>query len=92
VDASIWRRDAGYSRRACDCRSTLYNHALIPGGQPSCIARDGQTAFMGASGGHPRGVNMLLLDGSVSLVVSTINAKVWKEFAGIGSGQYTGER
>jgi len=47
---------------------------------------------MGASGGHPRGVNMLLLDGSVSLVVSTINAKVWKEFAGIGSGQYTGER
>jgi len=87
VDGSVWRGDAGSSWRACDYRSTLYNHALNPGGQPSCIARDGQTAFMGASSGHTRGVNMLLLDGSVTLVVPTINPKVWKEFASVGSGQ-----
>jgi len=87
VDASVWRGDAGSSWRVGDYRSTLYNHALIPGGQPSCIARDGQTAFMGASSGHTRGVNMLLLDGSVTLVVPTINPKIWREFASVGSGQ-----
>ncbi len=85
VDNSVWRGDAGSSWRMGDYRSTLYNHALIPGGQPSCIARNGQTAYMGASSGHPRGVNMLRLDGSVTLVVPTINPKVWKEFANVGS-------
>jgi len=85
VDGSVWRADAGSSWQACDYRSTLYNHALIPGGRLSCIARDGQTAFMGASSGHTRGVNMLLLDGSVTLVVPTIDPKVWREFAAIGS-------
>ncbi len=71
----------------CDYRSTLYNHALPPDGQPSCIANDGQTAFMGASSGHTRGLNMLLLDGSVTLVVPTIDSKIWREFAAIRSGE-----
>jgi len=85
IDASVWRGDAGSSWRACDYRSTFYNHALAPNGQPSCIAQDGQTALIGASRGHTRGVNMLLLDGSVTLVVPTINPKVWKEFGSVGS-------
>jgi prepilin-type processing-associated H-X9-DG protein len=84
-DTSAWRGDAGSSWRDCDYLSTLYNHALLPNGQPSCIAADGRTAFMGASSGHTRGVNMLLLDGSVTVVVPTINAKVWKEFASVKS-------
>jgi prepilin-type processing-associated H-X9-DG protein len=84
-DTSLWRGDAGQSWRMCDYRSTLYHHGLLPNGEPSCIALDGQTAFMGASSGHTRGVNMLLLDGSVRLVVPTVDAKVWKEFAAIGN-------
>jgi prepilin-type processing-associated H-X9-DG protein len=40
---------------------------------------------MGASSGHVRGVNLLLLDGSVSLVTPAIDPKIWKEFARIGS-------
>ena len=69
------RGDAGSSWIAADYRSTLYNHALTPNGRPSCIADDGRTAYMGASSGHVRGVNVLRLDGSVSLVVPTIAAR-----------------
>ena len=46
---------------------------------------DGESAFMGASSGHVKGVNLLMLDGSVKLVVPTIDPKVWKEFAAVSS-------
>jgi len=49
------------------------------------MAMDGQTAYMGASSGHTRGTNLLLLDGSVKLIVPTVDIKIWKEFARIGS-------
>jgi prepilin-type N-terminal cleavage/methylation domain-containing protein/prepilin-type processing-associated H-X9-DG protein len=75
--------DAGSSWNSADYRSTLYNHALVPNHRPSCLAVDGQTAFMGASSGHVRGVNLLFLDGSVSLVTPAIDPKIWKEFARI---------
>jgi type II secretory pathway pseudopilin PulG len=76
---------AGSSWNWADYRSTLYNHALVPNQKPSCVAIDGQTAFMGASSGHVRGVNLLLVDGSVSLVTPAIDPKIWKEFARISS-------
>jgi len=38
---------------------------------------------MGASSGHVRGVNLLMLDGSVKLVLPTIARPVWTEFASI---------
>ena len=44
---------------------------------------------MGASSGHVRGVNMLLLDGSVTVVRPTIDPKVWKEFARINPPERT---
>ena len=75
--------DAGSSWIASDYRSTLYNHALPPNGRPSCIADDGRTAFMGASSGHVRGVNLLRLDGSVTLTVPSIAPKVWRDLAAI---------
>jgi hypothetical protein len=84
LDRSAWRGDAGSSWRSCDYRSTLYNHAAPPNAHPSCVAVDGQSARMGASSGHQRGVHLLLLDGSVTLVRSAIDEKVWKEFARIG--------
>lgn len=82
-DAADARDDAGSSWIASDYRSTLYNHALPPNGRPSCIARDGQSAFMGASSGHVRGVNLLKLDGSVTLTVPSIAPKIWRDLAAI---------
>ena len=38
---------------------------------------------MGASSGHVRGVNLLRLDGSVTLTVPSIAPKVWRDLAAI---------
>ncbi|MGP0069538.1 MAG: DUF1559 domain-containing protein [Isosphaeraceae bacterium] len=84
-DPSVWRGDAGSSWTAAGYRSTLYDHALPPGGQPSCLAIDGQSAYVGASSGHVGGVNLLLLDGSVPLIRTSINPKIWREYATIGT-------
>jgi hypothetical protein len=81
ADRSAWRGDAGSSWRTCNYRSTLYNHALKPNGHPSCVALDGQTAYMGASSGHVSGVHVLSLDGSVSVMRPTIDLKIWRELA-----------
>jgi prepilin-type processing-associated H-X9-DG protein len=85
LDPLAWRGDAGSSWAIADYRSTLYNHGLPPQGSPSCIASNGQAAFMGASSGHTRGLNLLMLDGSVRLLTPTINLRIWREFAAIRS-------
>jgi hypothetical protein len=77
--------DAGSSWFLADYPSTLYNHSLAPSAPLSCMAMDGQAAYMGASSGHTRGTNLLLLDGSVKLIVPTVDIKVWKELARIGN-------
>jgi hypothetical protein len=84
TDTSIWRGDAGSSWVRSDYRSTLYNHALRPGDQPSCLSADGRSAFMGASSGHVAGINLLLMDGRVTVVTRAIHPKIWKDFARIG--------
>jgi type II secretory pathway pseudopilin PulG len=84
-DPAVWRGDAGSSWRFSDYRSTLYNHALRPNGRPSCVARDGKSAFIGASSGHVRGIHLLMLDGSVKLIRPSIDPVVWREFATIGA-------
>ncbi len=76
-----WRDDAGSSWVVSGYRSTLYNHALQPGSPLSCVALDGESAYMGASSGHIRGVNLLMLDGTVKLVLPSIDSKVWKDLA-----------
>jgi prepilin-type processing-associated H-X9-DG protein len=86
---SGWRGDAGSSWAWADYRFTLYNHALLPDARPSCVASDGKSAFMGASSGHDRGVNLLLLDGSVTVVRPSIDPKVWREFARINPPEPT---
>jgi prepilin-type N-terminal cleavage/methylation domain-containing protein len=86
-DASAWRGDAGSSWSWSDYRHTLYNHSLPLSSRHSCLAIDGQTAFMGASSGHVRGINLLLLDGSVNVVTREIDPKVWKDFAAISPRQ-----
>ena len=79
-----WRGDAGSSWVSAGYRTTLYNHALQPGSSLSCAALDGQSAFMGASSGHNRGVNLLMLDGSVKIVLPSIDSKIWRGFAAVG--------
>jgi type II secretory pathway pseudopilin PulG len=86
-DTSAWRGDAGSSWSWSDYRHTLYNHSLPLSSRHSCLAIDGQTAFMGASSGHVRGINLLLLDGSVNVVTREIDPKVWKDFAAISQRQ-----
>jgi hypothetical protein len=83
LDTGRVRNDAGSSWIGSNYRSTLYNHALTPNGRPSCIADDGRSAFMGASSGHVRGVNLLRLDGSVTLTVPSIAPSVWRDLGAI---------
>lgn len=78
-----WHGDAGSSWVMADYRSTLYNHSLAPNAPLSCLAADGQSAFMGASSGHVRGVNCLILDGSVRLILPSIAPPVWTELASL---------
>ena len=78
---TAWLGDAGTSWVECTWRSTLYNHALTPNAEPSCIADDRRAAFMGASSGHVDGVNLLFLDGSVRTFTPQVNPKVWREWA-----------
>jgi prepilin-type processing-associated H-X9-DG protein len=86
TESARWRGDAGSSWVSSDYRSTLYNHALRPNGQPSCIDGGGKGAFVGASSGHIAGVNLLFGDGHVAVMSSSIDGKIWREFARIGSG------
>jgi type II secretory pathway pseudopilin PulG len=81
--AAAWRGDAGKSWAAAGWQSTLYNHALAPNGAPSCIADDRRTAFIGASSGHVRGINVLICDGSVRLFTPTVDLKIWRDWARI---------
>jgi hypothetical protein len=83
---AVWQGDAGCAWTVADYRSTLYNHALRPNAPLSCLAIDGESAFMGASSGHVRGVNLLMMDGSVKLLVPSIDPTVWREFASISTG------
>jgi len=87
LDNSIgpWRGDAGSDWAEAAWRSTLYNHALMPGSPaPSRIAVDGGTAAIGASSAHPNRINVLLLDGSLRVVTPTINPDVWRALATTG--------
>ncbi len=73
-----WKGDAGSSWSEVGWRSTLYNHAIRPGGSPSCIADDGRTAMMGASSAHPNRINVLLLDGSLRGVTPSMDLNLWR--------------
>ena len=89
VDAD--RDDAGRSWVELGWRSTLYNHAMAPGGAPSCIAEDGESALMGASSGHVAGVNVLLMDGGVRTFTRTTDPALWRAFGSVGHDVDAGE-
>lgn len=89
--SGAWRGDAGSSWTVANWASTLYTHALPPGGAPSIIAEDGRTASMGASSGHVEGVNVLRCDLSVTTVTTRVDLKVWKALAELGEPEIAPE-
>jgi len=84
-----WRGDAGSSWDQAGWRSTLYNHAMLPGSKISCLARDGRSALMGASSGHVAGVNLLMFDGSARRVAWSVDPKVWRGYGSVGDQSKT---
>ena len=80
-----WRGDAGSSWKQADWRSTLYNHAALPGSRISCLARDGRSALIGVSSGHTAGIHLLMFDGAVKRVVRSIDRKVWRDYGTVGA-------
>ena len=78
-----WRGDAGSSWESADWTSTLYNHAMPPNAAPSCIAKDGRSARMGASSNHPNRVNVLMVGGSVRGFTPTVDPEVWRKFGAV---------
>ena len=81
--AESWRGDAGSSWESADWTSTLYNHAMLPNGSPSCVATDGRSARMGASSNHANRVNVLMVGGSVRGFTPTVDREVWRKFGGV---------
>jgi len=78
---AAWRGNAGSSWLTSNWQSTLYNHALTPDAEPSCIADDRRSAFMGASSGHGGGVNVLFFDLSVRSFTPSVEPKIWRGWA-----------
>ena len=89
--AESWRGDAGSSWESADWTSTLYNHAMTPNGSPSCVAVDGKSARMGASSNHANRVNVLMVGGSVRGFTPTVDAEVWRKFAGVSVNVRAGQ-
>jgi len=78
--------DAGHDWSRADWKNTLYHHGLIPNWRHSAIATQDNCGQMGASSGHVRSVNALLLDGSVRTWKDTVDPTVWKRLGGISDG------
>ncbi len=80
---SAWGLDAGSSWARVGWAWSVYNHTLRPNGSPSCVARDGKTARIGASSEHEGTIHVLMLGGSVRAFSPTVDPGVWRKFGAI---------
>ena len=70
-------------------RGGPYYH-IMPPNQPSCntsAAYGVIDSFIAASSFHPGGVNVLLMDGSVRFIKSSINLSVWNALGTRAGGE-----
>lgn len=66
---------------------TRYNHVLPPGHASCKGEKTWDGVVMTANSRHPRGVNLLLGDGSVRFISNTIQAVTWKALGTISAGE-----
>lgn len=66
-----------------------FNHVLPPNGR-SCMYPPGRIATT-ANSQHPGGVQMVLCDGSVRFVASSIDLIIWRALGSINGGETIGE-
>jgi hypothetical protein len=78
-----WLTEGGASWWKSNWASTLYNHALTPNADPSCLSANGSTGLVGASSEHVEGVNVLLLDGSVKSYGTRVAPEIWRRLGTI---------
>jgi prepilin-type N-terminal cleavage/methylation domain-containing protein/prepilin-type processing-associated H-X9-DG protein len=73
-------------------RGGPYYHVMTPN-QPACAVTAGfgnVDSFIGASSFHPGGVNVLLLDGSVRFVKSSVSLTIWNALGTRALGEVIG--
>ncbi len=78
-----WKGDSGSNWSEPGWVSTLYNHALVPEGDPTLLSSNGRSALLSASSAHPSQVHVLRLDGSLLSVKPSIDAEVWRKLGTI---------
>jgi prepilin-type processing-associated H-X9-DG protein len=77
--APLWDSKGEYWTLQDTGRGGPYYHVMPPN-QPACAVNAGfgiVDSFIGASSFHPGGVNLLLLDGSVRFIKSSIDLMMW---------------
>jgi prepilin-type N-terminal cleavage/methylation domain-containing protein/prepilin-type processing-associated H-X9-DG protein len=70
-----------------DYRHTMYDHYLTPNSTTYDCLRGPQTGWRTARSRHPGGVNLLLADGSVRFVKSTVNLTPWRALGTCNGGE-----
>ena len=70
---------SGYGR-------SQYTH-MLPPNRPSCNLRGSNFSAATVGSNHPRGANVLLLDGSVHFVTDAVNRATWKALGTSSSGE-----
>jgi type II secretory pathway pseudopilin PulG len=82
--SQAWRGDAGSDWSKPGWVSSVYNHALSPGGSPTLVLQNGRAALLSGSSAHKGRVHVLRLDGSLLSVTPSIDREIWRKMATIG--------
>ncbi len=83
----------GFSWAQAEIRCTAYDHHYLPNSPlPDCIGYSGYNtiAWRGARSRHATGVNLLLCDGSVRFVSTSVDYFTWQAISTIAGGEIPG--
>ena len=70
-----------------DYRHTMYDHYLAPNSATFDCLRGPQVGWRTARSRHPGGVNLLLADGSVRFIKSTVSVPAWRALGTCNRGE-----